>query len=650
MATRASTIRIFQLAKELGVTSKDLIAKCEAEDIPAITNHMSTVSLGLAATVREWFGEGQSGTSTAVETAAPVDVVTARAKAKKKVTKKGAKVEAPAEAAAEAPAAVEARAPLEAAAAAPPEVEAKAEPPPIEAKAPELGAPAPPQEEPAEAVAKQPEPAAPAASVAPTMNVPARPEVVKPAGPKLQQPTRTTLSGPKIIRVESPDIVSTPGPMARRTDPSIRRSGPRAGRGAGVTLPESGEVPTEPVRTGRSSRRNKRRSAAARDDAGRLGRASTAEERPFNWRTQDLREREARLSRAGGFFKAHRRDLKRSTGGGERARTAAQIGGRVKISEPITIKNLSAATGVKGSEMLKKLFLAGEQYSLNSAIETEAATELMLEFDIELEVVEQKSSEQQIVEQFRQREVVEERPRSPVVAILGHVDHGKTSLLDRIRNTRVAEGEAGGITQATSAFQVPVEVAGKKHSISFIDTPGHEAFTKMRARGANVTDIVVLVVAADDGVMPQTVESINHAKAAGVPIVVALNKIDKPEAIDANIQRILGELAEHELNPTEWGGSTEVVRTSALKGEGIQDLLEVLDYQAELLELTADFGGGAQGTVLEAKLEDGRGPVAQVLVQMGCLKKGDFIVAGRAFGRVRDIINDRGKRINEAQP
>jgi translation initiation factor IF-2 len=416
--------------------------------------------------------------------------------------------------------------------------------------------------------------------------------------------------------------------------------------------PQSPEVPSEPVRTGRASRRNKRRTATARETAGRVGRVgTTTPDQPFNWRTQDLREREARLNRAGGFFRAHRRDnQRRSAGGGERAVTAAEVGGKVRIEEPITIKNLSATTGIRAGDIVKKLFLAGKQVTLNSTIDADTAVEVMLEYEIELDVVEQKSSEQQIVEQFTQREMVDEQPRSPVVTILGHVDHGKTSLLDQIRHTNVAAGEAGGITQATSAFQVPVRAGDKQRVITFIDTPGHEAFTEMRARGAHVTDIVVLVVAADDGVMPQTVESINHAKAAQVPIVVALNKMDKPEATDTNIQRIFGQLAEHELNPAEWGGTTEVIRTSAVKAEGIQDLLDVLDYQSDLLELTADFGGGAQGTVLESRMEEGRGPVASVLVQQGCLEKGDFVVAGRGFGRVRDIVNDRGKRVDVAIP
>ena len=196
----------------------------------------------------------------------------------------------------------------------------------------------------------------------------------------------------------------------------------------------------------------------------------------------------------------------------------------------------------------------------------------MLEWGIELEVTHEKTAEEKIVESFSQRENINEQPRSPVVTILGHVDHGKTSLLDRIRNANVADGEAGGITQATSAFQVPVSAGDNERLVTFIDTPGHEAFTEMRARGAKVTDIVVLVIAADDGVMPQTIESINHAKIASVPIVVALNKIDKQQATDENIQRILGQLAEHELNPVDWGGETEVIRTSATEEVGIQDL------------------------------------------------------------------------------
>jgi len=670
LAKRISTIRVFELARELGVTSKDLIAKCEAEDIPNITNHMSTMSLGLAATVREWFSDSDGSSITAVETAAPVDVEKARAKAQKKASRKKKVparkpvVEAPRAATPQILPPIEREIPAEPVAQAPevaPEMTAPpapdAEAAPVPEAAPELASalaaevapPAPPEALAAEI--QDPEAAQETTDIRGVPNVPTRPDVVKPAGPMLQQPTRATLTGPKIIRVESPDVV--PARSSRpSSDSGFRRSNPRAGRGAGVAYPDAPGSPPEPVRPGgRTSRRNKRRSASARDE-GRSTRtgAGPTEEQPFNWRTQDLREREARLDRSRGFFKAHRRDMKRTGGGGERAVTAAEAGGSVKIDEPITIKNLSAVTGVRAPDIIKKLFLAGKPVTVNSTIDSETATEVMLEYNIDLEIVQQKTSEEQILEQFAEREHVDSRPRSAVVTILGHVDHGKTSLLDKIRNANVAAGEAGGITQATSAFRVPVRAGDQERLVTFIDTPGHEAFTEMRARGANVTDLVVLVVAADDGVMPQTVESINHAKAAGVPIVVALNKIDKPEATEGNITRILGQLAEHELNPSEWGGQTEVVRTSATAGEGIQLLLETLEYQADLLELTADFGGAAEGTVLEARIEEGRGPVASILIQQGTLAKGDVIVMGRAYGRVRDLIDDRGKRVEEAGP
>lgn len=339
------------------------------------------------------------------------------------------------------------------------------------------------------------------------------------------------------------------------------------------------------------------------------------------------------------------------TQSGHRASTPMEKGGAVKVSTPLTIKDLSSASGVKAAEIVKRLFMKGIMSTVNSGIEAEQAQEIMLDFDIILEVEDRATGEAAVVEQFEQREMTDERPRSPVVTILGHVDHGKTSLLDKIRKANVAAGEAGGITQATSAFLVSVEADKQKRTVCFLDTPGHKAFSEMRSRGAMLTDIVVLVIAADDGVMPQTVESISHAKAAGVPIIVALNKIDIPEAESAgNIQRIYGQLAEQGLNPTEWGGDTEVIRTSAATGRGVQELLETLSYVAELRDLTADFAGAASGVVIEARLVEGRGPVANILVRQGELKLGDFIVAGRGFGRVRDITDDRGNRIKVCGP
>jgi translation initiation factor IF-2 len=477
------------------------------------------------------------------------------------------------------------------------------------------------------------------------MNVPNRPDSVTPVGPKLEQPTKVALSGPKVIRVEEPDKLPPPRARHQPNDGMMTTGGPRRGGGAG-------EMDQGRRGGGGGGAAGKGRSPRRQSGDGRTGRAGGTGDNKFKpWRAQDLAERDQALKHSQGFFRQHRQDRSRGRGGGRRGPAApVKPTGPVKISEPITIKDLSAASGVKGAEIVKKLFLEGIPATINSAIDTERAIEIMMEYEIELQVVEAKTAAEVIEERFMARERGDERGRSPIVTILGHVDHGKTSLLDRIRQTNVADGEAGGITQATSAFQVPVKAGEQERVVTFIDTPGHEAFTAMRARGAKVTDVVVLVVAADDGIMPQTAESISHAKAAGVPLVVALNKIDKAEATDANIQRILGQLAEHELNPTEWGGGTEVIRTSAIDGTGIQDLLDILDYQADLLELKGDFDGNAEGTVLEAQVEEGRGPVARMLVQEGMLNKGDFIVTGRGYGRVRDIVDDHGDRIASAGP
>jgi translation initiation factor IF-2 len=413
-----------------------------------------------------------------------------------------------------------------------------------------------------------------------------------------------------------------------------------------------GDVGRDPSRPSRGGRNNRRRGATPERSGAREGRQQQDQQRQSNWREQDLREREMRLNRSGGFFRAVRRDSSKraAAGSGQRALTALDQGGAIELAEPVSIKALSAASGAKGRDILRWMGDNGHMMGMGSDVPNDVAVECMMQLGIELIVVAHLSEEERLEEAFADRDMHDEQSRSPVVTILGHVDHGKTSLLDRIRSANVADGEAGGITQATSAFRVPLTVGDEKRVITFIDTPGHEAFTEMRARGAKVTDIVVLVVAADDGVMPQTVESIAHAKAAGVPIVIALNKIDKAEATDANIQRILGQLAEQELNPVEWGGSTELIRTSAIKNEGIQELLEIIDLQAEILELTSDFGGPAEGTVLEAQLEEGRGAVARVLVQQGKLNKGDYIVVGRGYGRVRDIVDDRGNRDSTAGP
>jgi len=714
--------RISQIAKELGIESKAIITKCRDEGISEtiVKGHMSTVSIGLEMSIKEWFSNAASAGGTAVEQTAHVDLE--KVKTKKPATKKkkaGEDAEAPAvaEPVIETPAPAKPSAPAVVAApvvapvvepptaapkaVTPPPPAAPAVPPAPEAPArpagPRIAASSISSMPPAQSVprnrptqieepkpttpppAMRPAPAAPpgrpaattsspntpppteppasgarvnvprnANSPAPT-NVPRRPTAVGPAGPKMGQAAPVRLSGPKVVRVEAPENIEPPRPRRPvSTGGSTGARPPMAGdddRGRNARRGPGG--PGGAAATGPNARRSsgtgvpdKRRGRSGQDWVGSTQGIFTE---------QDLIEREARLARAGGFVKKHAKDVRKGAPGMPQ-QTPAQIGGKVQVTAPFTIKDISAATGVKAADIVKKLFLQGVMATINSGIDVIKAQEIMMDFNIELEVQEAKTAEETVSSAFDDQQAIDLRPRGPVVTILGHVDHGKTSLLDKIRNANVAAGEAGGITQRTSAFRVPLEVHGEKKEIVFLDTPGHEAFTGMRARGANMTDVIVLVVSAPEGVMPQTVESISHAKAAGVPIVVALNKIDRPDATEAQIQKTLGQLAEKGLNTVTWGGDVEVVKTSATAGTGIKELLETLDLQSQVLELKADFGGAARGTVIEARTEEGRGAVANILVQQGKLKVGDFVVLGRGFGRVRDITDDRGNRIKEASP
>ncbi|BCO07766.1 hypothetical protein GF1_01420 [Desulfolithobacter dissulfuricans] len=339
---------------------------------------------------------------------------------------------------------------------------------------------------------------------------------------------------------------------------------------------------------------------------------------------------------------------KKKKGGARRDKTPSApvaetkaIKKRIKVFETITVGDLAKRMGVKASEVIAQLMGLGVMATVNQALDVDTATLVAADFGYEVE--QGMTEEIEIMQLQEQEEGGEEQPRPPVVTVMGHVDHGKTSILDAIRKTDVASGEAGGITQHIGAYHVQASSGG----VTFVDTPGHAAFTEMRSRGAQVTDIVVLVVAADDGVMDQTREAIAHAKAAGVPIVVAVNKIDKDNADPERVKRELGEFG---LIPEEWGGDTIYCETSAKRNIGIDELLENIQLQAEILELKADPSRKARGTVIEAQLHKGRGPVATVLVQEGTLRVGDYFVAGLYSGKVRSLTNDRGEQVREAGP
>ncbi len=341
-------------------------------------------------------------------------------------------------------------------------------------------------------------------------------------------------------------------------------------------------------------------------------------------------EEEALKNRPGRFIKPEKKEV------------VEEVIKVITLPEMITIRDLADKMKIQPSAIVKKLFLEGKVVTVNQEISYEDAENIAMEYEILCE----KEVKVDVIEELLREDEEEEAAlveRPPVICVMGHVDHGKTSLLDAIRKTNVTDKEAGGITQHIGAYTVSLG----ERKITFLDTPGHEAFTAMRMRGANSTDIAILVVAADDGVMPQTIEAISHAKAAGIEIIVAVNKIDKPSA---NIERVKQELTEYELIATDWGGNTEFVPVSAKSGQGIEDLLETILLTADILELKANPNRRARGLVIEAELDKGRGPVATVLVQKGTLHVGDFISAGASHGKVRAMVDDKGRRVKEAGP
>ncbi|MGB2984463.1 MAG: translation initiation factor IF-2, partial [Phycisphaerae bacterium] len=453
---------------------------------------------------------------------------------------------------------------------------------------------------------------------------------IVPAGPQ-NIPAKAKLQGPRVVRYESPDYEI--GPVRRRP------VGPRRGADTGSPTPS---IPTEPLEPGRTGEKGPARRKGRVPPRRAVGHPADTGKRVTEWGDRDLAERRERL--AGATGRRIRRRTSQSTG---TAAQHVQAGPKTEatVHEPVRMKEFCSAAGLNFMQCFKVL---RDEHNImanvNMTLATETAELLAMHFGIELKVIPSKTRLDELREEFAARERKNVQPRPPVVTMLGHVDHGKTSLLDAIRRTRVVAGEDGGITQHIGASHLRTSHG----SVTFLDTPGHEAFTAMRARGARMTDVVVLVVAADDGIMPQTIEAINHAKVASVPIVVALNKIDLGEQ---NKLKIYGQLSEHGLTPSgEWGGNVDVIPTSATTGVGIGELTEHLADLSSLLELQADPSLPASGTVVEAETKPGVGAVARVLVQEGTLHVGDFVACGPAFGKVRALLDDRNQRIKEAGP
>ncbi len=511
------------------------------------------------------------------------------------------------------------------------------------------------------------------------------PNRVKPEAPI--QKTEVEAPKPTVAKQDTPTERTTATvPTPERTEaPVHEQKAERPERPMRAERPERGERPERPMRTERPERGERPERPARGDRPDRMDRPARPErgersdrpERGDRSRRDDRRDRisipdpivgeqkQQRKNQKDNYKKKDRdKDYRNEDQDGDvrgnknrkmqknvplqqkpQVKPAQKEEEKIKmitIPETLTIKELADHMKIQPSVIVKKLFMQGKIVTLNQEIDFETAEEIAMEFEVlcEKEVV-VDVIEELLKEEEEDTSKMKKRP--PVVCVMGHVDHGKTSLLDAIRNTSVTTGEAGGITQHIGAYVATVN--GEK--ITFLDTPGHEAFTAMRMRGANSTDIAILVVAADDGVMPQTVEAISHAKAAGIDIVVAVNKIDKPSA---NIDRVKQELTEYELIAEDWGGSTIFVPVSAKTGEGIEELMEMILLTAEVAELKANPNRRARGLVIEAELDKGKGPVATVLVQKGTLRVGDPIAAGAAYGKVRAMIDDKGRRVKEAGP
>ncbi|MEJ2471278.1 MAG: translation initiation factor IF-2 [Desulfuromonadales bacterium] len=606
-------IRVYELATRMGLDNKDAVDKLQQAGIE-VKSHMSVLD---EETARD-FEAAQ--TAAPAEDAADEETVEVKVKEerissglirrrRKTVTKE--KPEPPAEPETAEPAAEEASS----------ATAATAEQRPAEQQTTGEDVPAATEESPTESVSPS------------DVTETAAAEKEKPAAPE-KKPAKQEAARAKILgRVELPTATERPrrqesaAEKGKRPGQAERRRPDRPSRPAAPSLPamQPEPIPEKEGRGGKKKKKGRDTNRIEADGPRRKGRREVYEpDRSERFRKSRKSNRPAKKTEI---------------------TQAKAIKRKIRMTDVITIGELAKRMGVKANDLIKELMAQGQMVTINHPLDYESAAILASEFGYEVENVafdeETILAHSDIKTEGDDEDKLETRP--PVITIMGHVDHGKTSLLDAIRQANVTEGEAGGITQHIGAYDV--ELQGRK--MTFLDTPGHEAFTAMRSRGAQVTDIVVLVVAADDGAMPQTKEAINHSKAAGVPIIVAVNKIDKP---DANPDRVMQELSELELLPESWGGDTIYVNVSAKEKTNIDQLLEMILLQADVLELKANPSKRAQGTIVEARLDKGRGPVATVLVQQGTLKVGDPIVAGLHQGRVRSMADDRGQTVESAGP
>ncbi len=631
-----SRVRIYELAKEAGLKSKELADKLIAMGYP-IKSHSSTVDDDMAADIRRKV----LGKATADVTEKPVGVKKKTTVVRKKTTtvvrrRSKAQKEEIARQAEEAELAEEVS--LEEAEAAAVETAVPVDVPVDEVEetaedtAPEVSEGQQPVEEPAaaETDADDGGETAAVAGEEQAEETAAKPVVKPVVKPVAEAPKRAKGLAKIVGRVEIKVEAKRP-PRPRRPARGLR---PQAG------TPGGPQAPADPNRAGgKGKKKGKRIVAVSTDGAARQkkpGKAARKGRQRMDFRgggdVEFMRPRKGRRK------KDNRRKGKSMP---TQVTESKAIKRRIKVFETISVGDLAKRMGIKANEIIGKLMGLGVMATVNQSLDLDTATLVATDFGYE---VEQGMTEELGIAALQEDEKGgEEQPRFPVVTVMGHVDHGKTSILDAIRKTDVAEGEAGGITQHIGAYHVKAPSG----DITFVDTPGHAAFTEMRSRGAKVTDIVVLVVAADDGVMDQTKEAIAHSQAAEVPILVAVNKIDKD---NADPERVKRELGDYGLIPEDWGGDTIYCETSAKKGTGIEELLESIQLQTEILELSADPSRKARGTIIEAQLHKGRGPVATVLIQEGTLRAGDYFVAGMFSGKVRSLINDRGEQVSEAGP